>query len=119
MRPSRRWSMQRTDSSPSMRTPVILNVDDREPMRYARSRVLRGAGYEVVEAVTGEDALGLIAKRRPQLVILDVALPDMTGFEVCRRIKQDPATMHVLVLHVSAIHHEVADRVMGLEMGAD
>ncbi len=111
--------MQRTDSSPSMRTPVILNVDDREPMRYARSRVLRGAGYEVVEAVSGTDALGLIAERHPQLVILDVALPDMTGFEVCRRIKQDPATTHVLVLHVSAVHHEVADRVMGLEMGAD
>ena len=99
--------------------PIILNVDDREAMRYARTRVLKETGYQVLEAMTGRDALRMVALHHPQLVILDVCRPDMTGFAVCRRIKEDPASAHVLVLHVSAVHHDVADRVKGLELGAD
>ena len=114
--------MGRTEHSAAMLTedlPVILNVDDREAMRYARSRVLRETGYQVVEAMTGRAALQMVALHHPQLVILDVCLPDMTGFEVCRRIKENPSTAHILVLHISAVHHDVADRVKGLELGAD
>jgi signal transduction histidine kinase/DNA-binding response OmpR family regulator len=97
----------------------ILNVDDYQPSLYARSRVLRDAGFDVREATTGRDALRLAATESPDLVILDVNLPDMTGFEVCRRIKTDPGTASVLVLHLSATSVRENDRVRGLEFGAD
>jgi PAS domain S-box-containing protein len=84
--------------------PTILNVDDRAPLRYARSRVLKEAGYRVVEAATGQEALCLASTLDLELVILSVKLPDMTGFEVCRKIKAHPSTAHVLVLHVSTTH---------------
>jgi len=64
---------------------VILHVDDNEAGRYALSRVLRNAGFNVLEAASGAEALAQMANR-PDLVILDVNLPDMSGLEVCRRI---------------------------------
>ncbi len=97
---------------------VILNVDDYEPARYATSRILRGAGFEVLEAATGAETLRLVAEQ-PDLVILDVNLPDMHGFEVCRRIKADPHTARIPVLHLSASYRGSEARVKGLEGGAD
>jgi CheY-like chemotaxis protein len=82
---------------------TILNVDDHDAARYTTTRVLRGAGYEVIEAGNGRDALRL-AKRNPDLVVLDVNLPDIDGFEVCRRIKSDPATSMIPVVHLSATY---------------
>ena len=70
---------------------AILLVDDDETKRYAIARTLRRAEYTVEEAATGAEALRLAAAR-PDLIILDVKLPDIDGFEVCRRIKSDPAT---------------------------
>ena len=81
---------------------TILNVDDNEPGLYAKSRILRHAGFEVLEASDGETALRLAATASPQLVLLDVRLPDISGLEVCRRIKSDPATRRLPVLHISA-----------------
>jgi CheY-like chemotaxis protein len=81
---------------------IILNVDDYGPGRYSRSRTLRNAGFEVVEAANGRDALASLRAHKPQLVVLDVNLPDMSGIDVCRQIKQDPETAHVIVLHLSA-----------------
>ena len=69
---------------------LILNVDDDEAGRYAKSRILKRAGYEVVEAGTGADALRLVNESTPQLVLLDVKLPDINGMDVCRKIKEDP-----------------------------
>jgi PAS domain S-box-containing protein len=98
---------------------MILNVDDYPPGLYSRSRILRQAGFEVREALTGRDALQLAATERPDLVLLDVNLPDMSGPEVCRRLKADPATSSVLVMHLSASSVRDSDRVRGLELGAD
>lgn len=98
---------------------VILNVDDYQPGRYSRSRLLRSVGYEVVEAGAGEEALAMVRYLQPQLVILDVNLPDMSGFEVCRRIKADPATENIAVLHLSATSVTTAHRVEGLRGGSD
>jgi CheY-like chemotaxis protein len=85
---------------PETNDALILNVDDDESGRYARSRLLRQAGFAIIEAATGEQALALAAERRPALILLDVNLPDRNGFEVCRAIKQDfPDT---LVVQVSA-----------------
>src|SRR4029450_4074525 len=81
---------------------TILNVDDYSPGRYSRSRILKSAGFDVIEATTGSAALHLVRPPRPHLVLPDVNLPDITGFDVCRQIKEDPATAHVLVLQMSA-----------------
>ena len=97
----------------------ILNVDDYEPGLYAKSRALRLAGFEVYEAMTGEDALRLTHEFMPQLVLLDVHLPDVSGIEICRRIKTDPSIDSILVIQTSATFTEVRDRVRGLEGGAD
>src|SRR5262245_52397633 len=98
---------------------LILVVDDNDVGRYTKMRVLRDAGYEVIEAATGDDALRLIAQCNPRLVILDVNLPDIDGLEVCRRLKADPATASVVVLQVSATHVREEDTVRALEGGAD
>ncbi len=99
-------------------TITILNVDDRDGSRYAVSRVLKRAGFAVKEAATGAEALRLAAEQ-PDLIILDVNLPDINGVEVCRRLKADPATAPVPVLYLSATALETLDKVQGLEAGAD
>ena len=96
----------------------ILNVDDNEAGRYATSRILTVAGFEVVEAATGEEALRLAADR-PDLVLLDVNLPDISGLEVCARLKADPATAGIAVVHLSAWAIDSDARSEGLEGGAD
>ncbi|HEU0185729.1 MAG TPA: response regulator [Blastocatellia bacterium] len=99
--------------------PKILNVDDYEPGLYAKSRALRHAGFEVHEAMNGEVALRLAHELKPQLVLLDVHLPDVSGIEVCRQIKTDPSTASILVVQTSATFTEGSDRVRGFEGGAD
>lgn len=98
---------------------TILNVDDHDAGRYAKSRILQLAGYRVVEAATGADALRLIREAKPQLILLDVKLPDVDGIQLCRTIKSDPQSAHVMVLQISAVHTTRADRIHGLECGAD
>jgi len=101
-----------------MRSNVILVVDDTEPNRYAKCRILRHAGFEVKETALGEEALKIVATERPDLVCLDVRLPDISGLEVCRRIKGDP-TLKTMVLQMSASFVSQEDKVRGLEGGAD
>ncbi len=95
----------------------ILNVDDNESGRYVKSRVLKQAGYEVSEARTGVEALEKMRQERPDLVLLDVKLPDINGHEVCRLIKKQ--SPHVLVLQISASFVTPVDRATGLDSGAD
>jgi two-component system NtrC family sensor kinase len=97
---------------------TILLVDDTDAQRYALSRVLRGGGYQVIEAGTAEEALTQV-KTGPDLVLLDVGLPGMSGYEVCRRIKTDPETSSIPVLQMSASYVSSRHRVIGLEGGAD
>jgi CheY-like chemotaxis protein len=98
---------------------VILNVNDDDANRYALTRVLRRSGYRVEEARDGAEALRLVFERGPDLVVLDVDLPDIDGFEVCRRIKADPETASIPVLHLSARYVQEEDRTRGLVSGAD
>ena len=98
---------------------LVLAVDDEATNRYAVSRVLSQAGYKVIEASTGEEALRLIQSEHPDLVVLDVRLPDVSGYEICRRIKSDPGTASILVLQVSATFVNSRDAVRSLEGGAD
>ncbi len=96
----------------------VLNVNDDDSARYVTTRILRRAGYEVLEAATGRQAL-YMASTLPDVIVLDVNLPDMDGFEVCRRLRDNPKTSTLRVLHLSAVRVHSADRVEGLETGAD
>jgi serine phosphatase RsbU (regulator of sigma subunit)/DNA-binding NarL/FixJ family response regulator len=96
----------------------VLVVDDTAAHRYVMATWLRQAGYDVVEASTGAEALTLVGDA-PDAVVLDVNLPDIPGTEVCRRIKDDPDTTQVPVLHVSATSIDAAARTAGLQGGAD
>jgi two-component system NtrC family sensor kinase len=97
----------------------ILLVDDHEGNRYAKRRTLQRAGYTVIEAANGQQALQLVATRRPPIVLLDIKLPDISGLEVCQKIKSDPATVSTMVVQLSATFVEGRDKVRGLEQGAD
>ncbi|HUR93794.1 MAG TPA: response regulator [Gemmatimonadales bacterium] len=97
---------------------TILVVDDNEAERYYVARVLRREGFDVSEAGTGQDALRLAAAA-PNLITLDVRLPDLSGFEVCRRLKNDPATRDIPVLHISASYTTPDAKAEGLDGGAD
>jgi signal transduction histidine kinase len=97
----------------------ILHIDDDEANRYAVARILKRAGYRVESAGTGGEGLSLIPLYQPDLVILDIQLPDMNGYEVCRQIKSDPQWASLPVLQMSANFTRSEDKVSGLESGAD
>ena len=96
---------------------VILLVDDDEAKRYLMGTWLRRGGHTVIEAGTGREALEKAGSA--ELVVLDVNLPDMLGYDVCRQIKADPATAAIPVVQVSATAVQVSDRARGLTQGAD
>jgi CheY-like chemotaxis protein len=98
---------------------IILNVDDNEVGRYAKSRVLRAAGFVVYEAATGEEALSTIREVSPQLALINVKLPDMDGVQLPRLIKSDPVLSRILVLQTSATFVQGGDGVRALDDGAD
>ena len=100
------------------RTSRILLVDDTEQNRYVLSRILARAGLKVEQCTTGKEALERV-QDHPDLVILDVKLPDISGYEVCRRIKSDPKTRGVPVLQISASFVSNESKVQALEGGAD
>ena len=98
--------------------PHLLVVDDQEQNRYVLTRILERAGYVCEQAATAREALEK-AQLLPELIILDVNLPDMSGYEVCRRLKADPTTAKVSILQVSASFTSNDARVRALEGGAD
>jgi len=96
---------------------TILNVDDNHGHRYAVTRVLTDAGFDVIEAATGTEALHR-AVSRPNLILLDVNLPDMLGFEVCRQLKANPVTCDIPIIHISATYPSELAREESLGSGA-
>jgi CheY-like chemotaxis protein len=94
-------------------------VDDYPGARYLRSRILSDAGYEVLEAATGEEALRIAGEARPALVLLDVNLPDISGTEVCERLKQGPETARIPVVQITGAWLSEGARQQGLASGAD
>jgi DNA-binding response OmpR family regulator len=97
----------------------ILVVDDTEASRYITASWLRRHGHDVFEAADGGTALAMVDTERIELVVLDVNLPDMTGFDVCERIKAAPGTAALPVIHLSATYVDASDRARGLSRGAD
>lgn len=97
----------------------ILVVDDEESNRYSIGWILKAGGYEIEEVSSGREALDYLEVNRPSLIVLDVRLPDINGFEVCRRIREKPETKAIPILNISACFQSSADRTLGLEQGAD
>ena len=89
----------REEGSP---TPLVLNVDDHGPTRYVRHRTLTDRGFTVADASTGQEALTFAQTTRPDLILLDVRLPDVDGRDLCQRLKADPAFGKTPVLLISA-----------------
>jgi len=98
--------------------PVVLVVEDEPAQMEVLRYNLKTEGYQVVSAMTGEDALMLAGEIGPDLVLLDWMLPNLSGIEVCRRLKRSKATAEVPVLMLTA-RGEEEDRIRGLDIGAD
>lgn len=96
----------------------VLVVDDVLANVKLLAAKLTREYFDVVTAYNGPDALETVKREMPDIVLLDVMMPGMDGFEVCQRIRQDPQTMHIPIVMVTALS-DVADRVRGLEAGAD
>ena len=99
------------------RVPILM-VDDNSTQRLALKAVLLELGCSIVEADSGIAALRCVMAQDFAVILLDVMMPDMDGFEVCRRLKSNPVTHYIPVVMVTALDSP-ADRVRGLEAGAD
>jgi DNA-binding response OmpR family regulator len=99
-----------------MRT--LLIADDESGIRSLVKMTLQRKQYEILEASDGEEALALARKYHPELVLLDVMMPGLTGFQVCRALKDDPATASATVVMLTAKAQD-SDRAEGLAAGAD
>jgi len=102
-------------SAPS-KCPTVLVVDD-EPFNLSLMDEILNKSYNVLKAVNGPEALELAFAAPPDLILIDVMMPDMDGFEVCRQLKSNAATMHVPVIFITA-KNEIKDEELGFSVGA-
>ena len=102
----------------SPRPGRVLVVDDEERNRRLLNDILAVEGYDVVEAADGQEALDIVRDRAPDVILLDVMMPKIDGYEVCRTLKQAPETSPVPVLMVTALHDR-EDLLQGIRAGAD
>lgn len=100
------------------RVPLILVVDDEADLASLVQFNLETAGYQTTVALTGEHALQLAKTSKPDLIVLDLMLPDLSGRDVCRKLKADPTTRAIPIIMLTA-RGEEADRVQGFEVGVD
>lgn len=96
----------------------ILVVEDEKDLQEVLAYNLRQAGHTAIVVGGGKDALAAVTEHRPDLLLLDLMLPDVSGVEICRRLKGDPTTRDLPIVMVTARGDEV-DRVVGFELGAD
>jgi len=98
--------------------PKILVVDDHAASRMTAAALLAMEGYEVIEADSGATAVVLVTQKQPDLILLDVMMPGMDGFEVCQLLKQDEHTRLIPVIFITALNDR-RSRIRGIEVGAD
>ena len=96
----------------------ILVVDDTEPNLRLLRALLTGAGYEVVTAGCGVEGVAAAARENPDLILLDIMMPKLSGFEVCKQLKSDPATKGIMILMVTALN-ELGDIERAVNAGTD
>lgn len=115
---SKTQNLKPTATQPKPALGFVLVVDDEEQNRTLLRDPLEACGYEVTEAENGMQALQKIAKHPPDVILLDVMMPKMDGFGVCRRLKADSKTAHIPILMVTALS-ERKERLMGIAVGAN
>lgn len=98
---------------------TVLVVDDYEGNLYLSTTLLKSSGYEVLEAKNGKECLDAVLAHHPDLILLDVMLPDMSGIEICRQIKTDKNLKDIYVILVSGIQVSSERQADGLDIGAD
>ncbi|WDT75165.1 MAG: hybrid sensor histidine kinase/response regulator [Candidatus Manganitrophus sp.] len=98
--------------------PTVLVVDDTETNRYILEKILKTEGFQVISAENGAQTLARAAEDRPDLILLDINMPDMDGFEVCRRLKKNRQTEVIPVIIISATYYDLESRIRGIELGA-
>jgi PAS domain S-box-containing protein len=98
---------------------TVLVVEDDPAMRYANARTIRAGGFKTLEVGSGAEALALAREQTISAVVLDVHLPDINGYAVCRELRADPRTMLLPVIHLTAAYTQDEDKVTGLNAGAD
>jgi CheY-like chemotaxis protein len=101
-----------------MKKNLVLLVDDNETHRYALGRHLEESGFAVLTAHTGLQAVDLATSQKPNAILLDINLPDITGFDVCERLKLGPSTTDIPVIFHSATHDTQAARDRVIDLGA-
>jgi CheY-like chemotaxis protein len=100
--------------------PKMLVVDDEPEINALVARIFEKLGFEVVQCNDGVEALTIIERQgHPDIVLIDLNLPQLDGWEVCRRLKTAPATKHIPVVMMTAAHANVDDAQLGLAIGAD
>ncbi|MDB5291004.1 MAG: OmpR, partial [Phycisphaerales bacterium] len=97
---------------------TILVIDDQKDLADLVRRSLEQEGFDVILAMDGASGLKIATSHRPDLVVLDLSMPDIDGLEVCQRLKGDPRHVGIPILVLSA-RASAADRILGLELGAD
>ena len=100
-----------------MRSKILVVDDEPEAVELVEFN-LKQAGYEVISAADGAEALTKSRAKKPNLIVLDLMLPEMSGLEVCKTLRRDPATAGIPIIMLTAKAAEI-DRVLGLELGAD
>ncbi|MBN2720588.1 MAG: response regulator [Proteobacteria bacterium] len=97
----------------------ILIVEDNIVILTMQKQIFEMEGYDIITAQEGMDALKKIHHESPDIVLLDVNIPGMNGFELCRQIKEDPNLSHIIVVMISAVYYSEEDAKKGMAMGAD
>jgi len=97
----------------------ILIVEDNIVILTMQKQIFEMEGYEIITAQEGMDALKKIHQERPDIVLLDVNIPGMNGFELCRQIKDDSGLKNIIVVMISAVYYSEEDAKKGMAMGAD
>src|SRR5438067_1537047 len=97
---------------------TVLIVDDEEANRDLIRDPLEAHGYRIIEAANGQEALELVATERPDVILLDIMMPGLNGFDVCRAVKSNPEWAVIPVLMVTALS-ERKERLLGIEAGAN
>ncbi len=97
----------------------ILNVNDVEAHRYSLTRLFKHAGFDVIEAGTGSDALHSAFEYKPDLILLDIHLPDRDGYDVCATLKKNPETAQITIMHVTSSAIDPESALLSAKAGAD
>ncbi|NYB52316.1 MAG: PAS domain S-box protein [Methanobacteriaceae archaeon] len=111
--------MEEDNNIENQKTETIMVVDDEPTQLFAISRILQSAGYNVLQASSGGEALKIASSEHPDLILLDVVLPDMDGVEVSKEIKKDKSLKDILIILISGIKTSSDSQSKGLEEGAD